>query len=68
MYSHEIQQLLELKNYVLSVEEYLNILNTSPQINHIKCDFQNDNIFMETDDNYKMKFKLKERFDNKRGK
>ena len=43
MYSHEIQQLLELKNYVLELKEYIEVIRTSPQIDHIKYE---DNHFI----------------------
>ena len=36
MYSHEIDQLLKIRNY--NSEEYLNIIKTSPQIDHVKYD------------------------------
>ena len=59
MYSWEIQQLMELKNYLISVEEYLRICGTSPQIREIKYDAFQDNFMIETDDRYKVHFKVK---------
>lgn len=58
MYSHEIQQLLELKNYLINHIEYLNILNTSPQINHVEYNKQQDEYEMWTTDNYYFKYKV----------
>jgi len=58
MYSHEIQQLLELKNYLINHIEYLNILNTSPQINHVEYNQQLDEYEMWTNDNYYFKYKV----------
>lgn len=59
MYSEEIKQLLELKEYILSVEEYSKILYTSPQINFIKYDPYDDTFNVSTDDRYNFKFKIK---------
>lgn len=59
MYSWEIQQLMELKNYLISVREYLNICDTSPQIREVKYDPYQDNFMIDTDDNYKVYFKVK---------
>ena len=63
MYSHEIKQLLELKNYLLDRKEANKILNIkdSPQINHIKYNTYDDNFEMWTSDNYYFKFKVKNR-------
>lgn len=58
MYSHEIQQLLELKNYLINHIEYLNILNTSPQINRVEYNQQQDEYEMWTTDNYYFKYKV----------
>ena len=61
MYSHEIKQLLELKNYLLDRKEANKILNVkdSPQINHVKYNTYDDNFEMWTSDNYYFKFKVK---------
>ena len=61
MYSHEIQQLMELRNYLLGVKEYLHICNTSPQINYIHYDAWQDNFKIATDDRYEWTFKVKEK-------
>ena len=59
MYSWEIQNLLELRNYLISVKEYLYICNTSPQIREVKYDLYCDNFMIDTEDNYKVYFKVK---------
>ena len=63
MYSNEIKQLLELKNYLLDRKEANKILNIkdSPQINHVKYNTYDDNFEMWTSDNYYFKFKVKNR-------
>lgn len=58
MYSHEIQQLLELKNYVLELKEYIEVIRTSPQIDHIK--YEDNQFIFDTTDNFHLKFKIKE--------
>lgn len=64
MYSQEIEELFKLRNYLISVKEYLRILETSPQINHIKYNPFNDYFDIWTDDRYY--FKTKVRKDNKK--
>ena len=59
MYNWEIQNLMQLKNYLINVEEYLQICNTSPQIREVKYDPYQDNFMIETDENYKVYFKVK---------
>lgn len=63
MYSHEIKQLLELRNYLLDRKEANKVLdvNNSPQINHVKYNTHEDNFEMWTSDNYYFKFKVKKR-------
>ena len=58
MYSWEIQQLMEMRNYLISVEEYLSICETSPQIIEVKYDPYQDNFMINTNDNYKVYFKV----------
>lgn len=58
MYSWEIDQLMKLRNYLIESEEYYKILITSPQINHVKHTPENGNFLIETDDNYKVNFKV----------
>lgn len=36
MFSHEIQDYLEKRSYRLTLEEYYNIVNNSPQISSVK--------------------------------
>lgn len=59
MYTWEIQQLMELKNYLINVREYLQICNTSPQIREIKYDPYQNNFIIQTEENYKVYFKVK---------
>ena len=58
MYSWEIQQLLELRNFLISNKEYFNILDTSPQIKGIEYKPDEQNFYMWTDDRYNFKFKV----------
>lgn len=57
MYSYEIKRLLELKNNLISIKEYLAITD-SPQIDHIKYD--NGLFYLWTTDNYRFILKIKE--------
>lgn len=59
MYSNEIEKLLKLRNYLVSVQEYLEIIK-SPQIDHIK--YENEVFKIWTTDGYN--FTLKIRRDN----
>jgi hypothetical protein len=59
MYSWEIQELMELRNYLLSVEEYLHICSTSPQIREVHYNPYEDNFNIKTDDRYDWTFKVK---------
>ena len=56
MYSYEIENLLKLKNYLVSVQEYINITK-SPQIDHIK--YENDAFNIWTNDNYNFTLKIR---------
>lgn len=58
MYSHEIETLLKLRNYIISNKEYLQIINTSSQIKGIEYKPFEDCFYMWTDDNYNFKFKV----------
>ena len=62
MYSEEINRLIKIKQGILSISEYCEILSTSPQINHIK--YENDTFNIYTDDNYKFKVKVKSRLNS----
>lgn len=55
MYSHEIEQLLKLKNNLVTIKEYLKITESS-QIDHIKYD--NGLFYLWTIDNYKFVLKI----------
>ena len=61
MYSWEIQQLLELKNYLIDVEDYIKICNTSPQIREIHYNAFEDNFNIKTEDRYDFKFNVKKK-------
>lgn len=61
MYSWEIQQLMEMRNYLISVEEYLSICGTSPQIIEVKYDAYQDNFMIKTNDDYNVYFKVKKK-------
>lgn len=56
MYSHEIQKLLELRNYFISYKEYVQIIK-SPQIDHVK--YENQGFKVWTNDGYVFRFKLR---------
>lgn len=56
MYSYEIQELLELRNYFISCKEYIKIIK-SPQIDHIK--YENQSFKVWTTDGYVFRFKLR---------
>lgn len=58
MKSETIEELLEYRNFLISVEEYVNILRTSPQIKDLHFDEKEKDFFIETDDQYKFKFKI----------
>lgn len=59
MYSHEIERLLKIKQYILSYNDYANIITTSPQINNVKYNKDNDTFEIKTDDRCNFKFKVK---------
>ena len=56
MYSEEIAKLLKLRQNLVSVQEYLEIVK-SPQIDHIK--YENDIFFLWSNDGYSFKLKIK---------
>lgn len=58
MYSHEIEQYIKLRQNLLTIHEYCEIIRTSPQIDHIK--YEDNNFNMYTTDNYHYKIKIKE--------
>lgn len=59
MHSQEIKKLLEVKEHLLEVEEYINILQTSPQIYYHNYNKESEVFELKTDDNYDFKFKVK---------
>ena len=59
MYSWEIQKLIELRNYLLTVKEYFYICDTSPQIARITYNPFNNDFDIYTYDEYHFKFKIK---------
>lgn len=63
MYSNEIEELLKLRNNLVSIKEYIEIsikeyieICNSPQIDHIKYD--NGLFHMWTNDNYKFVLRI----------
>lgn len=56
MYSHEIEKLLELRNNLVSVKEYIEIIK-SPQVDHIVYKGQLFHIY--TTDGYQFVLKIK---------
>ncbi len=56
MYSYEIEKLLKLRNYLVSVQEYFEICK-SPQIDHIK--YENDTFFLWSNDGHIFRLKIK---------
>lgn len=63
LYSWEIEKLLQMKNYLLEVQEYLEIsdIKKNPQITRVKYDAYQDSFSIETGDNYNFNFKVKKR-------
>ena len=59
MYSYEIERLVKIKQNILSVAEYFEVISSSPQINYVK--YENDEYKIKTDDNYEFKIKVKAR-------
>lgn len=56
MYSYEIEKLLKLRQNLVSIQEYLEIIK-SPQIDHIK--YENNTFFVWSNDGYSFKLKIK---------
>lgn len=57
MYSYEIEELIELKNHLIEIQDYIKIIKTSPQIDHIQ--YKKDHFEIKTNDYYTFKFKIK---------
>ena len=58
MYSYEIENLLKLRNYLISNKEYFNICKTSPQIKRIVYNPDDNDFRIQTKDNYDLHFKV----------
>lgn len=58
MYSEKIKEYLKLKKYVLTLDEYLKIIQT-PNVREV-ISKKNNNFDMLTDDGYKFSFKITE--------
>ena len=56
MYSHEIKTLLEQRNYLISVKEYIQIIK-SPQVDHVL--YKNQQFYIWTTDNYNFTLKVR---------
>ena len=54
MYSHEIEELLKIKNYLISVKDYINIVESS-QVREVN--YEGNNKFnVSTNDGYNFSF------------
>ena len=58
MYSHEIAELLRLRNYLVSMEEYIKIVS-SKQVKWVKYNPFEDKFYVGTEDKYNFDFKIK---------
>lgn len=58
MYSWEIEELLRLRNNLVTIKEYFEIAK-SPQISHMKLNKETGEITIETKDNYIFKLKTR---------
>lgn len=61
MYSYEIENLLKIRNYLLTSEEYIKMCNSSKQIKSITYKPFEDTFYIATEDNYNFKFKVKKK-------
>ena len=59
MYSWEIQNLMNYRNYLLYVKEYLEILDTSSQIDRCTYNCFSDDYYIRTNDSYEWNFRLR---------
>lgn len=57
MYSKEIEEYLKVRNHLLTIKEYCDIVKFSPQIDHVKYDGNNFHVW--TTDNYEFVLKIK---------
>ena len=58
MYQWEIDKILNENSFEINAETYIQIISTSPQINHIKYQAFGDYFEVWTDDRYEWKFKV----------
>ena len=58
MFSWEIDKILNENSFEINAETYIQIISTSPQINHIKYQAFGDYFEVWTDDRYEWKFKV----------
>jgi uncharacterized protein YjbK len=56
MYSYEIRQLLEAKQYLVSIKEYEQIIK-SPQVDHVI--YKNQQFYIWTTDGYEFKLQIR---------
>ena len=59
MYSWEIQQLMEYKNYLLTCKEYIDMVFGSSQINRVRYNPYSNDYEIWTNDDYYVRFKVK---------
>lgn len=61
MYSHEIEQLLKIRSYLVTREEYTKIsdIKQNPQINHIQYNHSDNSFQIDTKDDFHFKVKIK---------
>ena len=60
MYSHEIEELLRVRNNLVTVQEYLEICKSS-QVNCVKYNAEKNNFEIHTKDNYHFILKIERR-------
>lgn len=56
MYSYEIKQLLEAKQYLISIQDYIEIIR-SPQVDHVE--YKNQQFHIWTNDGYQFKLQIR---------
>ena len=56
MYSYEIQELIKLRNGLVTLKEYMEITG-SPQVDHVK--YENGEFHLWTNDGYQFVLKIK---------
>ena len=58
MFQWEIDKILSENNFAINAETYIQIISTSPQINHIKYQAFGDYFEIWTDDRCEWKFRV----------